>query len=216
MGDIAVLISGQIRTLDICYKSILETYPNADFYVQAVDDQDAYKAELLKPVRLLIEPTRDLPERPEYSFQIGRLCHGVQGCLRQWYNLLRCWQLYQNSGHKHKWIVRHRPDLLTITEPPPQSEWKEDIMVPGHDNWWGIHDWHGIMTPECAKVYFTRINVLDDYINQDGIFHPETFLEWAIRDFKVHRVRTHLNIVRADGTRMLANYRDDTNDVYCS
>lgn len=88
----AVLISGQMRTVKACAASIKSAFPDADFYIWAVADHDAQDAEVLDPLRLVIEPQGEMPERREYTWQLGRDCHGVQRVLKQLHGLKRVWE----------------------------------------------------------------------------------------------------------------------------
>ncbi len=81
--NIAILISGQMRTAKLCYQNIKAALPNGDYYIHAVLDENSSDAEYFNPVRLLIEPQFEMPELREYSIQIGRGCHGVQRVLKQ-------------------------------------------------------------------------------------------------------------------------------------
>jgi hypothetical protein len=196
MSDVAVLIHGKMRTLDICAPSILETFPGADFYVYAINDKNAYKAELLDPVRFWIEPEIDIPERAEYTWQVGLKCMSVQKALRMFYSSMRVWQMFKTANKQYKWVVKHRADLLTVNFPKDTSTWKEDVMVPGHDNYRGLNDWHAILTPKAAEKYFLALNYLDEYIDQGGVFQPESFLKWRMKDFTVHQSSAHFNILK--------------------
>jgi hypothetical protein len=94
----AVLISGQMRTADQCAAGIRDIYPDATFVVHAVADDDAEKAFLFRPAVTVIEPQYEMPERREYSVQIGRGCHGVQRVLKQLWGL----RLAGLRGERHR------------------------------------------------------------------------------------------------------------------
>lgn len=210
----AVLISGQMRTADLCYKSILEAHPDADFYIHAVADADACKAELFDPVRLVIEPQHEMPERREYSWQLGRGCHGVQRVLKQLWGLKRVYQVYERADCHYDWVIRCRADIAFTTPPEPERERVPDVMIPKFCNYFGLNDRYAIMRSYVARDYFARLDALDDYINAGGVFHPESFLSWALENtMEVYRTRATFDTVRADGARDLPEYKTDWRDI---
>jgi hypothetical protein len=194
-----VLISGQMRTADQCAAGIRDIYPDATFAVHAVADDDAEKAFLFRPAVTVIEPQHEMPERREYSVQIGRGCHGVQRVLKQLWGLRRVWQVFEASGIEADCIVRCRADLAFSVPPEPFAG--EGWRVPTFCNWFGCNDRFAFGDLPTMRRYFTRLDRLDEYINAGGMFHPETFLDWAMRSVPVERTQAVFATVRADGTR---------------
>jgi len=194
-----VLISGQMRTADNCAAGIREIYPDATFVVHAVADDDAEKAFLFRPAATVIEPQHEMPERRKYSVQIGRGCHGVQRVLKQLWGLRRVWQVFEASGIGADCIVRCRPDLVFGVRPEPfaGTGWR----VPTFCNWYGFNDRFAFGDLRAMRRYFTRLDRLDEYIDQGGIFHPETFLAWAMQGIPAQSTRAVFATLRADGTR---------------
>jgi len=210
----AVLISGQMRTVKRCSAYIRAAFPTADIYVHAVMDHDAHFAERLNPVRLVIEPQGEMPERREYTWQLGRGCHGVQRVLKQLHGLKRVWEIYEMSGHHHDWIVRCRSDLFfNVLPEPEENRGGNVIMVPKFANYWGLNDRFAMMRPWVARMYFPRINLLDRYINAGGIFHPESFLSWSIQGVQIDRTRANFDTIRPDGSRDLPFFNPDHGDL---
>ena len=197
-----VLVSGQMRTADQCAASIRELYPDVPFVVHAVADDDADKAFLFKPVVTVIEPEHEMPERREYSVQIGRGCNGVQRVLKQLWGLRRVWQVFEASGIEADVVVRMRPDIA-FTEPPESPRVRESggIYLPRFCNWCGFNDRFAFGDLQTMRRYFTRLDRLDEYINGRGIFHPETFLAWSLVGCTMFRTRAVFETVRPDGTR---------------
>jgi hypothetical protein len=195
----AVLISGQMRTADQCAAGIREIYPDVPFVVHAVADDDAEKAFLFRPAVTVIEPQHEMPERREYSTQIGRGCHGVQRVLKQLWGLRRVWQVFEASGIEADVIVRCRGDLAFSVPPEPFEG--EGWRVPTFCNWFGFNDRFAFGDLPSMRRYFTRLDRLDEYIDAGGIFHPETFLGWAMRGVPAESTRAVFATVRADGTR---------------
>jgi hypothetical protein len=194
----AVLISGQMRTADRCAAGILQLYPDATFVVHAVADVDADKAFLFRPAVAVIEPQHEMPERREYTWQISRGCHGVQRVLKQLWGLSRVWRVFEASGIQADVIVRCRPDLAFAKEPEPFEG--HGIRVPKFSNFWGLNDRFAYGDRAAMQAYFTRLNRLDEYIDAGGMFHPETFLAWAMQGFNVQRTQALFATVRQDGS----------------
>lgn len=203
MIKIAVLISGQMRTADMCASGIRNIYPDANFIVHAVADKNADKAFLFKPTATVIEPQYEMPERIDYSIRIGRGCHGVQRVLKQLWGLKRVWEVFEKSGIDADFIVRCRPDLLFSRNPEniDSTTIKPGVYIPKFANWWGLNDRFAYGDRDNMKKYFLRLDHLDTYINEGGIFHPETFLQWCFRDSPVYRTNTIFASLRENGSR---------------
>lgn len=212
MRKVAVLVCGQMRTLDQTYNQVKSIYPNADFYVHAVLDEDAEKAFLLKPKVFFSEPQHEMPERLEYSWNMARGCHGVQRVLKQLWGLEKVWNIYEKYGDKHDVIVRWRPDtLFSVLPEDPETITERNlnhIFIPKFSNYYGLNDRFAFGNYENMKTYFTRFQRLDGFINRRGMFHPETFLGWCITDknITIQRTKAVFWSVRKDGTRIEPNY----------
>jgi hypothetical protein len=205
-----VLISGQMRTADQCAAGIRSLYPDATFVVHAVADEDAEKAFLFRPAVTVIEPQHEMPERREYSWQMGRGCHGVQRVLKQLWGLRRVWQVFEQSGIEADCIVRCRSDLVFAVPPEPPAA---GFWVPTFCNWWGLNDRYAFGDLPAMRRYFTRLDRLDEYIDAGGIFHPETFLGWAMQGVKMTRTRAVFSTLRADGSLDRPVWVFDAGDV---
>jgi hypothetical protein len=212
MRKVAVLVCGQMRTLDQTYNQVKSIYPNADFYVHAVLDEDAEKAFLLKPKVFFSEPQHEMPERLEYSWHMSRGCHGVQRVLKQLWGLEKVWNIYEKYGDKHDVIVRWRPDtLFSIPPENPEIITQQNlnhVFIPKFSNYHGLNDRFAFGNYENMKTYFTRFQRLDEFIDRKGMFHPETFLCWSMMDKKIIIQRTNAVFwsLRKDGSRIEPNY----------
>lgn len=206
-----VLVSGQMRTADKCAAGIRELYPDVPFVVHAVADADADKAFEFKPAVTVIEPQHEMPERREYSWQMGRGCHGVQRVLKQLWGLARVWQVFEASGIEADVVVRMRPDL--VFDVPPEAPAGSGWHVPTFANWWGFNDRFAFGDLQSMRPYFTRLHRLDEYIDAGGIFHPETFLRSVMAGHPVHRTRAVFATLRADGSRDEPVWIDEAGDL---
>jgi hypothetical protein len=206
-----VLVSGQMRTADQCAAGIRELYPDVPFVVHAVADDDAEKAFLFRPAVTVIEPQREMPERREYSIQIGRGCHGVQRVLKQLWGLRRVWQVFEASGIEADCVVRCRADLAFSVPPEPfeGTGWR----VPTFCNWFGFNDRFAFGDLPAMRRYFTRLDRLDEYIDAGCMFHPETFLGWAMQGIVARSTQAVFATVRADGTRDEPQWFTNAGDI---
>ena len=196
-----VLVSGQMRTADRCAAGIRAIYQDASFVVHAVADEDADKAFLFRPSVAVIEPQAEMPERREYSWQIGRGCHGVQRVLKQLWGLRRAWQAFEASGIDADVVVRCRPDIEFAVPPERCDDLDGDVWIPAFANWYGLNDRFAFGRLHAMRRYFTRLDRLDKYIDAGGVFHPESFLAWSMHGCNMRRTRSVFSTVRPDGTR---------------
>jgi hypothetical protein len=196
--NVAVLVSGQMRTAEHCATGIRSIYPDVPFVVHAAADADADKAFLFRPAVTVIETQPEMPERREYTWQSGRGNHGVQRTLKQLWSFKRTWQAFEASGIEADVVVRCRADLLFVVEPEQATP---AFTVPAFANWWGLNDRFAWGSRDVMRRYFNRLDVLDEYIDQGGVFQSESFLEWAMRDVPVKRTRAVTVSLRSDGTR---------------
>lgn len=195
----AVLVCGQMRTAARCAAGIRGIYPDAEFVVHAVADGDADAALAFRPRVTVIEPQHEMPERREYSWQMGRGCHGVQRVLKQLWGLRRVWGVFEASGVEADVVVRCRPDLVFSVRPEAPSV--GGLYVPKFANWLGLNDRFAYGDLTTMRTYFTRLDSLDEYVDAGGVFHPESFLMWAMRDTPVHRTDAVFATLRPDGSR---------------
>lgn len=207
----AVLISGQMRTADRCAAVIRSIYPDAAFVVHAVADDDAEKAFLFRPAVTVIEPQHEMPERREYSTQMGNGCHGVQRVLKQLWGLRRVWQVFEASGIEADCIVRCRADLTF--DVPPESPATDALHVPTFCNYGGVNDRFAFGGLTAMRTYFTRFDRLDKYIDLGNVFHPETFLAWAMHNTVARWSRVVFATLRPDGTRDEPQWYGELGDV---
>lgn len=213
---VAVLISGQMRTANLCYESIISNLPKGDYYIHAVSDENSYCAELFDPVRLVIEPQKEIVEKPEYTWAVGRYCYSVQGVLKQLYGLKQVWNTFKPHTTKYDWVIRCRADLFFTKLVEPKQEWQNGITVPKFSNFYGLNDRFAIINVQDAEKYFTRIDLLDEYIfNAKGIFHPETFLLWVCQKYNINinRTNTLFYTLRQNGNKDEPFYDKNFGDI---
>jgi hypothetical protein len=207
----AVLVSGQMRSLDKTAEQLKSPYPEAFWIVHAAKDEDAEKAFLLKPNILVIEEQPYIEEKREYAWQIGRGCHGIQSVLRQLWAMQRVWHIFSNSGIEADCVVRLRPDLVFRT--PPEAPKDDAIYIPKFCNYWGYNDRFAFGKRCWMETYFNRFSKLDEYILRGGIFHPESFLAYALHLLPIKRTSAIFDTLRKDGSLDVAVAKEEWGDI---
>lgn len=211
----AVLISGQFRSGLYCYPSIkkhvLDKIGDHDVYCHLMLDGDAADAKVYNPKVLKIVEQPALDEK-NYIHRTGRQVYGVQGVLRQLWGLREAY-LMVDGEYTH--FMRLRPDLQFFNDIEPLGDLQFACNVPRFHNWWGLNDRFAVMPTVYAGAYFARINNLDDYVERNGIFHPETHLKWTLDGANIPHARTNVifDTVRKDGTRMPPEYHKACGDL---
>ena len=207
----AVLISGQMRSLEKTHEQLRSFYPEAFWVIHAAKDEDADKAFLLRPNVVVIEEQPYIEEKKEYAWQIGRGCHGIQSILRQLWAMSRVWEIYKKSGFEADCIVRLRPDLVFIT--PPENPMDDAIYIPKFCNYWGLNDRFAFGRTSWMETYFTRAKKLDEYIARGGIFHPESFLAYSLHLLPIKRTDAVFDTLRKEGSLDVAVSKEEWGDI---
>lgn len=207
----AVLISGQVRTLDRCADSIrrhlLEPLGDYDIIAHVADDEDAGKLELLG--RLTHVEKVQQPDLPEgnYIHRTGRGVYGIQGVLRQLWSLDRSMELamdWANEASAFTHAVRLRTDTFFLNTIEPPSTWQIGTHIPGFFNFYGLNDRFAFGDFWSMVAYHDRFAHLDEQMARGVIFQPETMLAEHLAHYKVpvHRTAVVFDTIRADGTRV--------------
>lgn len=200
MRSVAVLLSGKMRTLDQCANGLRRLVPpHSDIFVYAIQDDDAYKASILKPTALMVEPEPHLAERGKYFLTVPNGNHSVQSQLRQLYSKWRMWTFYESLGLRHDWIIRVRSDNIFLTPMEDIETCEHAVHIPPHSNWFGLNDQFAHGPFELMKTYYQRWLRIDEYVDHGGIFHTERFLKWALADVPVIRSKVWVAVLRPDG-----------------
>lgn len=212
----AVLVSGQMRTLDVCYPTIerhvLDCVSGAEIYSATADDEDAHKVELFRGVLGVTEPQPQMEEK-DYNRSIGLGCYGVQVVLRQLWAMKRAWKIMEGDGFKPDWVIRLRPDCWFHNDIEDFDKCDPNaIYVPTFHNFFGLNDRFAFGGYEVMKVYMNRLDNMDEYIAAGGVFHPESHLKWTL--WNKHRIgvgRTQIlfDLVRKTGQHIKPQWNHD-------
>lgn len=215
----AVLVSGNMRTLDVCYPTIerhilKRLLGGFDCYSSTALDEDYLKVDLFRGVLGMTEPQPMMDEK-NYQQRIGLGCYGVQVVLRQLWALRRSWQVMLMAGvPSAQWIIRLRPDCWFHNDIEDLNECDPAcIYVPTFHNFYGLNDRFAFGGYDAMKVYCNRLDTMDDYIASGGIFHPESHLKWTLAraGIEVRRTQILFDLVRRGGLHVKPQWNHDAN-----
>lgn len=225
--NVAILISGQMRTAERCIDSIkqhvyaalpLTSIPKTDLcrqdyatYAATAADEDAHKIELFPRVLGMTEPQPELPEK-NYAASLGLGCYGVQVVLKQLWALRRAWQIMEGDGYRPDWVIRLRPDcyfhndIENLADCDPNA-----VYVPTFHNFYGLNDRFAFGGYEAMRVYCNRLDNMDEYVEAGGIFQPESHLLSTLRqaNISVRRTRVLFDLVRKGGKHVKPEWNKD-------
>jgi hypothetical protein len=196
---VAILVSGQCRTLDLCLPSlraqIFRHFPLADLWVSVANGPDAGQANLFTSLGMRIrlleavdQPVFDERDYRQRSGVGGRYWIGtggedrtiVQRILRQAWHLRRVYERAAASRENYDVYIRLRPDQwfifgaagFPIITP-------ETAAVP----WWGgfdgVNDRFAILGGVAAEAYCWWPR-LDQFLAEGCRFHPETLTKFGL------------------------------------
>lgn len=207
----AVLISGQMRTGDLCLPSIkrhlLDRLGNFDVYAHIAEDADAEKVKLFHPLVAFSGPQPDLDEA-NYIHRTGRGVYGIQVVLRQLWSLQESMAMAmgyaEKAGIEYTHAVRLRSDSWFLNDVEDPMTWAPGVYIPTFYNFWGLCDRFAFGDWASMVAYHDRFANLEGQIERGCIFHPETMLDEHLKFFgvPVHRTRVLFDTVRADGARV--------------
>ena len=107
-------------------------------------------------------------------------------CLQQ-SNILKSKYEEQNN-FKYDCVIRMRPDIL----PEPEAIFPElsqldlnKLHVFKHDAWFGYNDRVYFSNSANMDILQERLSILNNYFNNGGLFHYETFFAATANKYKI-------------------------------
>lgn len=206
--DVAVLISGQLRTAEKCIDSInahvLQRIGKYDLFAAVALDSNTSKLNLFNPKKAVVAQQPWLDEKDyiknnlkirDVPFEGARpLISGVQAVLRQHWFLKEANKLKTEAelsrNKPYKWVIRLRPDTMfnnsieDLTNLNPDS-----IYIPKFSNFFGYNDRFAFGSSSVMDVYNNRIDRIDECPD----FHPESILKYCLDTSNVKINRTNVN-----------------------
>ena len=184
----AVLVSGQMRSLDVCISSIqkhlLQRIGDYDLFAHVAEDEDAWKVELLEPKQCVVVNQPELDEK-NYIHRTGRGVIGVQQVLRMFWSMEESNKMKAaaeiDRGAPYDWVIRLRPDTQFFSDVEDLSTLDANaVYVPTFCNYWGYQDRFAFGSSTAMDAYHRKLDLLDEFVAGNGIFHPETILKWVL------------------------------------
>ncbi|ONK64291.1 uncharacterized protein A4U43_C07F24140 [Asparagus officinalis] len=173
---IAICLVGGARRFELTgpsiLKNLLEEYKNADLFLNAPLDGDAYKFFLLKRAPRIAGVRIFEPEfMNETQAQIRVLTadnspNGIQGLL-QYFNLVEgCLNLITSYESKHNftydWIVRTRVDGYWSAPLSPAAFTHGSYLVPEGSRYSGLNDRLGVGDRSTSIAALSRLSLVDE------------------------------------------------------
>ncbi|MDD2763130.1 MAG: hypothetical protein PHE83_04030 [Opitutaceae bacterium] len=219
----AVLISGQMRSLDVCITSIqkhvLDRIGDYDVLAHVADDEDAWKVELLEPKQCLVvaQPTFD---EKNYIHRSGRGVIGIQPVLRMFWSMEESNKLRRAAeagrGAPYDWVIRLRPDTQFFSDIEDLAACDPSaVYLPTFCNYWGYQDRFAFGGVRAMDAYHDKCALVDTCMAAGGVFHPESILKWAIDHAGVPVKRTEIlfDTLRKNGSRIRPVWEERYGDV---
>lgn len=219
----AVLVSGQMRSLDVCITSIqkhvLDKIGDYDLLAHVAEDEDAWKVELLEPKKCVVVKQPELDEK-NYIHRTGRGVIGVQQVLRMFWSMEESNKMKKQAeaerGAPYDWVIRLRPDtqffsdIEDLTTLDPNA-----VYVPTFCNYWGYQDRFAFGSSKWMDAYHDKMDLIDPYIAQNGIYHPESMLKWMLdrAEAPVKRTEIMFDTLRKNGERIRPCWHEVYGDV---
>ena len=200
----AILISGHMRSFDRCLPNlawmVFRHFPDADFFVSTVQDEDAHKAELLRAkyptAQVEIEAVKEQPQialpagcpvewvpgKP-YTHEPYAISVPPQHVVAQLWQLNECWNLFERERkHDYECVVRCRPDLWFHAFDAPPKTFARDAFVPAWGRFGGTNDRFAILGEHAAMHYFRTFTKIDMLWSEGCPIHPESLVAASLGD----------------------------------
>jgi hypothetical protein len=220
----AVLLSGQMRSADVCLASIqkhvLSRLGDYDLLAHIADDEDAWKLELFEPTRAVVVKQPKFDEK-NYIHRTGRGVIGVQQVLRMFWSMEESNKLKKQAeaerGAPYDWVIRLRPDTQFFSDLEDLATLEPDAAyIPTFCNYWGYQDRFAFGSSKWMDAYHDKCgDLLDTYIAEGGIYHPETYLKWVLdrAGAPIKRTQILFDTLRKDGSRIRASWHKCYGDI---
>lgn len=219
----AVLVSGQMRSLDVCITSIqkhvLDKIGDYDVIAHVAEDEDAWKVELLEPKKCVVVPQPEFDEK-NYIHRTGRGVIGIQQVLKMFWSMEESNTLKKQAeaerGTRYDRVIRLRPDTQFFSDIEDLATIDPNaIYIPTFCNYWGYQDRFAFGGSEVMDVYHDKLALVDVCCAEGGIFHPESMLKWVIDRAGVPVKRTEIvfDTLRKNGDRIRPSWEACYGDI---
>lgn len=206
MSKTAILLSGHMRNFDVCLPTmhwhVFRHYPDADFYVSTVSDEDSHKVELLSEYYDdRVQAVEVVPEQPDCVELLAKRMDAVpkdieafakhapyaisvpvQAILAQLWQLQRVYELMP-SHQSYGTFIRIRPDLFFHGFTPTQPVTSAMALTPWWGRFGGINDRFAVLGRGGANAYFNTwdrsplFDPLPHLLREGCPLHPESLIK---------------------------------------
>ncbi|HEY1763275.1 MAG TPA: hypothetical protein VGF85_00030 [Opitutaceae bacterium] len=219
----AVLVSGQMRTLEYCLPSIqkhvLSRIGSYDVIAHIAEDEDAWTVEMLEPRKCAVVKQPNFDEK-NFVHRSGRGVSGIQQVLRMFWSMEESNRLRHEveaeTGVAYDWVVRLRPDTEFFSDIEDLAACDPAaVHIPTFCNYWGLNDRFAFGGGAAMDAYHMKCGLLDSYVEQGGIYHPESFLKWAVdrAGIAVRRTEVIFDSVRKNRSRITPHWDASMGDI---
>lgn len=202
----AILITGHMRTFARVIRTqqwhVYRHFPDADFYVSTVRDQDTGSIDELRKLypkaRIEVDVVDAQPELPipvppvAEDWTVGRM-YGhepyaisvhPQAILRQLWQLNRAWEHFTKArgNETYDCVVRVRPDLWFRWAEIKKPIFSILAITPYFGRFGGINDRFAVLGMDAAQAYFTTYAKLAALLAQGCPLHPESLVKASLLD----------------------------------
>lgn len=202
----AILITGHMRTFARVVRTqqwhVYRHFPDADFYVSTVRDQDTGSIDELRKLypkaRIEVDVVDAQPELPipvppfAEDWTVGRM-YGhepyfisvhPQSILRQLWQFNRAWEHFTNArgDAKYDCVVRVRPDSWFRSAEIKKPIFSILAITPYFGRFGGINDRFAILGIDAAQAYFTTYAKLSAIMAQGCPLHTESLVKASLLD----------------------------------
>jgi hypothetical protein len=218
---IALLMSGQMRTIDVCAEPLnrfviapLQQHADVRLYCHAASDADAHKAyEFLPPGSKITIEDQPILDEKNYVLRSGKGVCGIQSVLRQFWSWHRVWSMAERD--EFDFAVRIRSDTLHYNAIETPDRWKRHTLyVPRFSSFWGVCDRFAFGDREVMRRWHCTIDRLDEFMRDGAAFHPESLVLRSVgADVPVARTDALFSTVRGGGELRTPQFVRDIGDA---
>ena len=195
----AILISGHLRTFDLCLPTLrwhlFRKYPDADFFVSTVRDEDSHKVGLIEDLNPRVQVVEEQPdcvdhiadvmgcERESVERFAAHAPYAIsvppQAILAQLWQLQECFNLIEIPEEYHTFI-RVRPDIFIHSFAKPMLMADGEATTPWWGRFGGVNDRLAVMGPKAAAGYFGTYDATPGLLRDGCPLHPESLVKASV------------------------------------
>ena len=185
--NIALYISGRTKLYDKwLIKQLKNTSNKIDLFGSFNEDENVEFINYIKPVSVRWEKYV-LPEKWN-NISIKHESTRPYNMCSMYYNNMKAFELIEQHSNenniKYDLVVKFRPDIMNDNLPDLFLTEIGEVYTPKEHSfgWPDINDMIAFGDFNSMKVYSTLYNHIDEYIDKQVLFHPETMLRYHLDD----------------------------------